>query len=169
MSLEEDLDILAEACEACAEKDVSSIDEHLDNCPACKSFQEKVLEKSQMVETLQMMASKPEAERHKILGARIESFSTMSTNDRKNAISDMLYALGELTEDERIKIVKTRTNILTKLPKEKRTVLMGTLKEIMSVWTPERKMIEQRALMAATEDYFLLKKIMVRKMFSRLM
>jgi hypothetical protein len=74
-----------------------------------------------------------------------------------------------LTEDERIKIVKTRTNILTKLPKEKRTVLMGTLKEIMSVWTPERKMIEQRALMAATEDYFLLKKIMVRKMFSRLM
>ena len=75
----------------------------------------------------------------------------------------------ELTEDERIKIVKTRTNILTKVPKEKRTVLMGTLKDIMSVWTPERKMMEQRALIAATEDYFLLKKIMVQKMFKRLM
>lgn len=169
MSAKEELEKLALACEECAGKDEASLDEHLTTCPVCVDHNNKAKEIYQMLEVMQMMASKPEEERHNILAARMEKFSTMPDDERKAAITDMLDSLEELSEEDRVKIVKTRTDIITKLPKDKKNILMGTLKDVMSDWTQERKMMEKRAVMAATQDYFIMKRIMVRMMFKKLM
>ncbi|MCK5660863.1 MAG: hypothetical protein KAH86_05835, partial [Methanosarcinales archaeon] len=153
----------------CAGKDAASFDEHMESCPVCQDYKEKAEKVHQMLEVMQMMASKPEEERQKILSARMEKISTMPDDKRLAAITDMLDSLEELSEEDRIKVVKTRTDIITKLPKEKRQILMGTLKKAMSPWSDERKMMEKRAVMAATQDYFVLKRMMVRMMFKKLM
>ena len=116
-----------------------------------------------------MLASKPEEERRNILKARMEQFSTMPEDKRIASISDMTDAVGELSEEEREKIIKTRTDIITKLPKDKREILMGSLKKVMATWPEERKMMEKQAVMAATQDYFILKRIMVRMMFKKML
>lgn len=169
MTAKEELETLAKACEECSGKDPASLDEHLEKCPVCQEYKEKAEKINQMLEVVQMLASKPDEERQKILGARMEAFSTMPEEKRMAAISDMLDAVGELSENERMKIVKTRTDIITKLPKDKRELLMGTLKKVIATWPEERKMMEKQALMAATQDYFILKRIMVRMMFKKLM
>lgn len=169
MTAKEELEKLAIACEECAGKDVASIDEHIESCPVCQDYKEKAENVHQMIEAVQTMASKPEEERQKIMGARMEQFSTMPDDKRLASITDMLDSLEELSEEDRIKVIKTRTNIITKLPKEKRQILMGTLKNAMSPWSDERKTMEKRAIMAATQDYFILKRMMVRMMFKKLM
>ncbi|MDL5504124.1 MAG: hypothetical protein QSU88_13015, partial [Candidatus Methanoperedens sp.] len=117
---------------------------------------------NQMMEAVHMLALKPDEERRKILSARMEQFFTMPEDKRMIAISDMLDSIAELPEEDRVKIVKTRTNIITSLPEQKKDVLMGTLKKVMARWTHDRKMMEKQAVMAATQDYFILKRMMVR-------
>ncbi len=169
MTTKAELEKLAEECQACADKDTASINEHLENCPLCKEHKKKAEGFNQMMEVIEMLASKPEEERAKILGARMEQFSEMPDDKRIEAIGEMLDAAGELPEDAMFKVVKTRTDIMTKLPKDKRMVLMGTLKQIMSKWPDDRKMLEKRAGMAATQDYFILKRMMVRNMFKKML
>jgi hypothetical protein len=169
MSMKKELATLAEACEVCAMSDDSSIDDHMLSCPSCQDHEKKAEEISQMVQTMQMLASKPEEERRLILSARIDNFASMPELKRFHAISDMLDSLEELTEEQRVTVIKTRTNILTSASKVKRDVLMGTLKDIMHDWDMDRKTMEQRAVMAATDDYMFLKRTMVRRMFKKLM
>lgn len=169
MTAREELENLAQACEECAGKDTASLDEHLEKCPVCQEYKVKAEKVNQMMEVVEMLAAKPDGERLKILSARMEQFSTMPEDKRMEAISGMLDALGELSEEDRVKIVKTRTDIITKLPKEKRETLMGTLKKVMAEWPEERKMMEKQAVMAATQDYFILKRIMVRRMFKKML
>jgi coproporphyrinogen III oxidase-like Fe-S oxidoreductase len=99
----------------------------------------------------------------------MEQFSTMPEDKRTMAISDMLDAVSELPEQDRIKIVRTRIDIMTALPKQKKEALMGTLKKVMSTWSQDRKMMEKQAVMAATQDYFILKRMMVRMMFKKML
>jgi hypothetical protein len=169
MTLKEELDELADACSACADSDDKPYDQHMMECTACQDYNKKAESMVQMVEVLQLMATKPEEERYNILKSRIESFLSMDDSQRKDAISNMLDSLGEVSEDDRVNIVRTRTNILMKMPREQRTILMDSLKDIMGSWSDERKMMEQRAVMAATEDLMLLKKVMVRRKFQKLM
>jgi hypothetical protein len=169
MSQKEELEKLAKACEECSGKDIASLDEHLERCPVCQEYKMKSEKINQMMEAVHMLASKPEDERRKILGARMEQFSTMPEEKRMIAISDMLDSIAELSEEDRIKIVKTRTDIITSLPGQKKEILMGTLKKVMAGWTEERKMMEKQAVIAATQDYFILKKMMVRMMFKKML
>ncbi len=169
MTMREDLEKLAKACEECAGKDTASLDEHLEKCPACQEYKMKAEKIDQMMEAVHMLASKSEEDRRKILGARMEQFSAMPEDKRMSAISDMLDAVAELSEEDRIKIVKTRTDIMTGLPKQKKEALMGTLKKVMSSWPEDRKMTEKQAVMAATQDYFILKRMMVRMMFKKML
>jgi hypothetical protein len=167
MSLKEEIEKLAEACGECAEADDGSLDEHFASCPSCQEYEKRAEQMSQMVEVLQMNASKPEDDRLKILKARLDGFAQLPDDERKDAITNMLDSLAMLSEEDRIKIVKSRTDVLTKLPKEQRMKLMGTAKLISTDWDQDRKDMEMRAIMAATEDYFLLKRTMVRKMFRK--
>lgn len=169
MTTKAELETLAEECQACADKDTASMDEHLESCPACLEHKKKAEGFNQMMEVVEMLASKPEEDRRKILSARMEQFAGMPDDKRMEAIGGMMDAAGELPEDAMFKVIKTRTDIMTKLPKDKRMVLMGTLKQIMSKWPDDRKMLEKRAVMAATQDYFILKRMMVRNMFKKIM
>lgn len=169
MSQREELEKLAKACEECWGKDIASLDEHLERCPVCQEYKMKSEKINQMIEAVHMFASKPEDERRKILGARMEQFSTMPEEKRIMAIGDMLDSISELSEEDRIKIVRTRTDIITSLPKQKKEILMGSLKKVLAGWPEERKMMERQAVIAATQDYFILKRMIVRKMFKKML
>ena len=99
----------------------------------------------------------------------MRSFLGMPPEERKAAISDLLDGLDDVSTKARIKIVKARTDLIMEMPKEHRETLMAILKEIMSTWSSERKMLEKQTVMKATEDYFFLKKKMVRKKFGALL
>jgi hypothetical protein len=169
MSLREELDRLAEECDLCSLSDDGSLDEHLVTCPSCHDHLKKAEEVSQMIQTMKMLAAKPEEDRHKILSARIHGFTQMPDEKRYDAITDMLDALHELPQEDVNTVVRTRLDILTGLPRDERMKLLGSMKDIMQNWSMDRKMIEQQAVMTATDDYMMLKRMMVRRMFKKLM
>ena len=169
MSMRQDLNRLAEECEVCAMDDDASIDDHMTNCPSCVDHSKKAEEISQMIQTFQMLSAKDEESRKKILTARMDGFLSMPDEQRVDAMSDIFDTLEDLNEDQRNAIVKTRTDILTSLPKDDRQKILGSAKVIFSTWDDDRKMMEQRSLMYATEDYMLLKRMMVRRMFKKMM
>ncbi len=169
MSHREELEKLAEACEDCWGKDIASLDEHLERCPVCQEYKIKSEKINQMMEAVHMFASKPENERRKILSARMDQFSTMPEEKRILAMSDMLDSIEELPEEDRIKILKTRTDMIASLPAKKNVILMGSLRKILAEWPEERKMMERQAVIAATQDYFILKRMIVRKMFKKML
>ncbi len=169
MSHKEELEKLAKACEECSGKDSVSFDEHLDNCLACQEYKAKAEKLNQMTEAVRMLASKPDDERRKILNARMEQFFTMPAEKRILSIGDMLDLIGELSEEERIKITRTRMDIITSLPKQKRDIFMSDLKKVITGWPEERKIMEMRSVMAATQDYFILKRMIIRRMFGKML
>lgn len=160
---------MAAACEACATDDDHSIDEHMTACPACEDHSKKAEEISQMIQTFQMMSAKPEEDRRKILNARMNGFLSMPDVKRVDAMTDMFDTIEDLTPEQRNTIVKTRTDLLTSMPKDDRNKIMGSAKEIFSTWEPDRKMMEKEAIMYATDDYMLLKRMMVRRMFKKML
>ena len=169
MSHREELEKLAKACEECWGRDMASLDEHLERCPVCQENKMKSEKISQMMEAVHMFASKPEDERRKILGARMDQFSTMPEEKRIIAINDMLDSIAELSELDRIKILKTRADIIASLPVQKNVILMGSLKKVLAGWPEERKMLERQAVIAATQDYFILKRMIVRNLFKKML
>ncbi len=169
MSMKQELDQLAAACEVCATDDDLSIDEHMTACPACEDREKKAEEISQMIQTFQMMSAKSEEDRKKILNARMNGFLSMPDDKRVDAMTDMFDTIEDLTPDQRNTIVKTRTDLLTSMPKDDRNKIMGSAKEIFSTWEPDRKMMEKEAIMYATDDYMLLKRMMVRRMFKKML
>jgi hypothetical protein len=168
MTTKAELDKLLAECEACADGDDKSYDEHFSTCPSCKEHAEKAEKLNQMMEVLEMMAAKPLEARKQILGARMRKFVSLPDAERKEAITELLDALGELDEESMSRVVKARTDLMMEIPKEHRQMLMNTLGQIMKEWPAERKMMERMAMMKATEDYFFLKRKMVRKKFAQL-
>lgn len=169
MSHKEELEKLAKACEECSGKDSVSFDEHLDNCLACQEYKAKAEKLNQMTEAVHMLALKPDDERRTILVGRMEQFFSMPEEKRITSINDMLDLISELPEEERIKITKTRMDIITSLPKQKKDILIENLKRVIAGWPQERKKMESQAIMAATQDYFILKRMIVRRMFSKML
>lgn len=102
MTTREDLEKLAIACEQCASKDPASFDKHLEKCPVCNKYKIEAEKINYMMEAVKKLASKPDEERRKILGTRIEQYSTTTEEQRIMAVSEMLDAVGELSEDGRI-------------------------------------------------------------------
>ncbi len=165
MTTRKELDMLAQECEECASKDSRSLDEHMDKCPQCRERKVKAEIHEKMVEDMQMVASKNEEDRSKILGARLETITTLPEEEKITSLIEMLDSLGELPQADMNKVVKTRTDLMMKMPREKREILITAMQKIMINWDMDRKMQEKTAIMAATQDYGLLKRVMVRRMF----
>jgi hypothetical protein len=169
MTTKNELDDILEACEACAGSDDKSYEEHFATCPSCQEYAEKAEKLNQQIEVLELMAAKPLEARKQILGARMRKFLSMQAPDRRANISEFLDGLHELDDDSMSKVVKARTDLLMEIPKEHRETLMKVLSDIMTKWPEDRKMRERKAVIKATEDYFFLKRKMVRKKFGKLM
>lgn len=163
------LDEMLSACEECAGGDVRSYEEHFAACPECKEYAEAAEKLNVQLGFMEDLASKPLDERKQLLGSRMRKFLGMPEAERKAAIADLLNALGDISEDARMKVVKARTDIMMEIPKEHRDTLMAVFAEIMKDWPHERKMMEKRAVMKSTEDYFFLKRKMVRKKFGQML
>ncbi len=122
-----------------------------------------------MKQFLEKIAAQPLDARKQALGARMRKFIGMPPAERQQAIAGLLNALGDVSESTRVACVKARTDLMTEIPKEHAEVLMGAIANVARSWSPERKAMEQRAVMQATEDYFFLKRRMVRKKFGALL
>jgi hypothetical protein len=169
MTTKDELNDIMDACEACAGSDDKSYEEHFATCPSCQEYAEKAEKLNQQIEVLELMASKPLEARKQILGARMRKFLSMQAPERRAAINQLLDGLHELDDDAMSKVVKARTDLMMEIPKEHRETLMNVLSDIMTKWPEDRKMRERKAVIKATEDYFFLKRKMVRKKFSQMM
>jgi hypothetical protein len=169
MATKAEIDEMVEKCEVCAETDSRSFEEHFEDCKICAEYAETLERMNKQMSFLEELASKPLENRKQLLGARMRKFLGMEPEERNTAISDLLDGLADLSEEARFRVVKARTDLIMEIPRENRQTIMSVFKEIMSGWSPERKMIERMAVMKATEDYSFLKKKMVRKKFGSLL
>jgi hypothetical protein len=79
----------------------------------------------------------------------------------------MLDALSELSEEDRVRIVKTRIDVIMDMPRDGRNSLFKSLKEIAPDWSQKRADMEMRAVYEATQDLMPVKRVLVRSMFRR--
>lgn len=167
MSLKQEIDKYAEACNQCMADDPGSINKHLDSCPSCKDYNNKIEELNEMVQLLKDNAGKPPEERYNIIKNRIEGFLELNDMQRKDAVGSMLDAMSELSENDRVTIVTTRMDILMNMPREQRNILLETVRDITPDWTQERADMEMRAVNAGTQHLMPLKRALARRMFSK--
>lgn len=165
----EELELLAEECEVCALEHDEPIDNHLITCPSCSDHVDKANEIAQMIEHMKQISRDDEETRKVLLQHDVDSFLRMSDEERTDALSDMFDNLGDLNEAERTVLVKTRTDIMTSLPKEERDKMMESAQHIYSNYDVNRRITEEQAILAATQDYNPLKRTMVRRMYRKLM
>lgn len=165
----EELDQLAEECEVCALDHDESIDNHLITCPSCSGHVDKANEIAHMLEHMKQISRDDEEMRRMHINYDLDRFMSMSDEERKDAMADMFDNIADLNEAERTVIVKTRTDLLTSLPKSDRDRMMASAKEIYSGYDANRRITEEQAIQAATADYNPLKRTMVRRMYKKMM
>ena len=169
MTAQEELKRLAVECQICASKDDRSIDEHMEDCPACLEHKVKAEELSRKANSVEMLAIANEVDRLEAMKKRSEELLGMSEPDRIAAIADMTDAMAELSEEDRVLVMKGQTDNFSAMPRAKREVLFGSLQKVIAGWPVERKQMERRALHAATRDYNILKRLAVRNMIDRML
>ena len=169
MTTRTELERLLSECEACAGADAQGFEAHFSVCPKCREYADAAEETAEQVQFLEEVASRPLESAKQLFGARVRGILALPAEERAPAVAALLDALGEISEDARVKAVRVRTDLLMEIPKEHREALMTTLGAAMRAWPEERKAVERRAVMKATEDYFLLKRMMVRKKFAALL
>ncbi len=165
----EELEQLAEECEVCALDHDESIDNHLVTCPSCSQHVAKAEEIAHALDHMKQMAKDDEEMRRGIMVHDVSGFLALSEGDRRDALTDMFDNLADLNEAERTVLVKTRTDILTGLPRGERDRMMDTAREIYKGYNATRLITEEQAILAATADYNPLKRTMVRRMYRRMM
>jgi hypothetical protein len=165
----EELEHLAEECEVCALEHDESIDNHLITCPSCSDHVEKANEIAHMIGHMKQMSRDDEELRKSHINYDLDRFMTMSEDERRDAMTDMFDNIADLNEAERTVIVKTRTDILTSLPKADRDKMMESARRIYSDYDVNRRIAEEQAIQAATADYNPLKRTMVRRMYKKMM
>jgi len=169
MSKREDLEILAEECETCALEADDSIDHHLITCQSCLDHAEKAVEIDQMMDQMAHLSMETEDERSDAMVKSVDEYLEMPEDQRVEAMTDMFDDLSELNEAQRTTIIKTRTDVMTSLPKDDRNKMMHSTRHIYAAYSVDRKIQEEQAITAATQDYNPLKRTLVRRMYKNLM
>ncbi len=169
MALREDLERLAGECEVCSMADSASIDNHMITCPSCVEHRGKAEEIDRGVQHLRDLTEEPEIDRRHTLGYDYNDLLNMSESQRAQAMMDMFDNTVDLDPEQRTVIVKTRTDIMTSLPKSERDELVRTTRTIYSTYDEDRMAKERQAIEAATAQYNPLKRTMVRRMYRDMM
>ena len=112
MTTKQDLERLLTDCEECSGNDDRSYEEHFADCPDCKKYEEAAEHAGEQIQFLEGLASRPYESGKQILGAHMRKFLGLSKDERKHAISDLMDALGEVSEYTRLKSIKMRTDIM---------------------------------------------------------
>ena len=156
-------------CEVCTLADDASIDNHLITCPSCVEHRFKAEDIEQQVENMRALTDEEEIERRHMMGYVVNDYLNLSEEQRYDAMMDMFDSIGNLDENERTVIVKTRTDIMMALPRKERDKLMGTTRTIYSSYDGDRLATEQNAIQSATAEYGPLNRTMVRRMYRGMM
>jgi len=168
MTTRSKLEERADQCLECVETDNGSIDDHLSGCKVCGVYQDEVEDFNLSLEAIQVMGRKTEDERYHMLEARVQRYLTMDDDQRIQAVHGIMDVTGELSDEDRMKIIRTWTELIIRLPKEKRDQLLESIKAVMGTWKLARRHEEYETVVTVTRDYSLLKRTMVRKMFKRM-
>lgn len=118
---------------------------------------------------LKEVAAKPLDAAKMAFATRIRRYLAKNPEEAQADIATLLDALGKVDEDTRNKVVKARTEVMLEIPGEHRKTLMNHIKAVASDWTDARKEQERDAVAFATQDYFFLKRMMVRRKFNSLL
>jgi hypothetical protein len=169
MALREDLERLADECEVCALSDSASIDNHMITCPSCVDHRMKADEIEGQVDRMRSIADNSEMERRHIMGYDVNDFLNMTEVQRSEAMKDMFDNIQDLDESRRTVVIKTRTDLMTSLPKRERDALMRTARAVYNSYDDERLNIERDAIEKATSSYNPLKRTLIRRMYRDLM
>lgn len=169
MTKREELEQLAEEGEACALVDDASIDDHLVACPECSEQVRMAEEIDRSVHHMRKLSVQPEEARRDVLVPRLEEFKAMPREERVVAMADMFEDLADLNEAQRTVIIKSRTDILTSLPEEQREELFDAARRIYAGYDLDHRLMEEQAILAATQGYNPLKRTMVCRLYRRLM
>ena len=169
MTTLKELNKLARECEVCAMKDSRSISDHLKECHTCGDYREKAEAFNKTLTDLRKLVSKEEYARHRDIHTRISRMANMEEEERMESFRNLVDATAILPEEERVKMVKTRTDVIFEFPKYERDPIIRTMKYAVSEWDKDRKRIERNALLKATEDYPIHKKLLIRNLFGTMM
>ena len=169
MSKREALEHLAEECETCALEADDSIDHHLITCQSCIDHAAKADEIEQVMQQMAQLSMESEEERSEVMVNSVGEFLSMPEDQRDEAMTDMFDDLSELNEAQRTTIIKTRTDVMTSLPKDDRNKMMLSARHIYMGYSVDRRIQEEQAIVAATQDYNPLKRTLVRRMYKNLM
>lgn len=159
----------AKECLECALPDSRSVNQHLNECGTCGEYQQKLEIFNQKLDEIKKISEKSEDEIHRDLHERFSRIANKEETKRVEEITGLLDATVILPEDERVKIVKARTDVLTDFPKYERDPIIKTMNKVTMEWDNDRKRTERNALFRATEHYPILKKMMVRDMFNKML
>lgn len=169
MSKREDLEHLAEECETYALEADDSIDHSLITCQSCLDHADKAEEIDQVMQQMAQLSMESEEERSEVMVKSVGEFLSMPEDQRDEAMTDMFDDLSELNEAQRTTIIKTRTDVMTSLPKDDRNKMMLSARHIYLGYSVDRRIQEEQAIVAATQDYNPLKRTLVRRMYKNLM
>jgi hypothetical protein len=169
MAQREDLERLAGECEVCSLADSVSIDNHMITCPSCVEHRIKADEIVGEVERMRDLAQTSDIERRHMLGYDVNDFLNMTETEREHAMKNMFDNMAELDGDHRTVVIRTRTDLITSLPKREREALLITARKIYSGYDQDRIELERKAIEEATASYNPLKRTMVRRMYQGLM
>lgn len=169
MTTLKELNKLAIECEACAMNDHKSLNAHLKECTTCGEYFNRAETFNIYLEELKEISKKDDMDLHRTLHEKFSGIANMEDSERNEVLTGIYDAISVLPEKDRIRFVKTRTDVLTDFPKYERDPIMTSLSGIAKKWDKERISTERRYMQKATDDYPVLKKVMVRNMFDRML
>jgi hypothetical protein len=169
MTTRKELNAILDNCDTCAGGDDASYYEHFTSCSQCIEYAEKAEQFETALVTLGEIAAEPyDVAKIRFLG-ELKGIIDKPAKVGRQEMSNLLDCVAELPDPTRDKLCKVRTDLIMEMPKNHRDRLMGVLQEIMRGWTSERKLMEMRSVVKATEDYQFLQKMMVRRKFNEMM
>jgi hypothetical protein len=138
-------------------------------CPSCVDHRLKADEIDGQVERMRALADSSELERRHMLGYDVNAFLSMTERRREEAMKDMFDNTSDLDEDRRNAMIRTRTDLMTSLPKRERDKMIGTARAIYAGYDAQRLETERRSVENVTAGYNPLKRSVVRRMYRDMM
>lgn len=169
MAAREELERLAEECEVCALDADESLDDHMISCPVCSDHVTKAEEIDRMVQEMAQLAKEPEEMRQGFVYGSVAEILGMPEEKREEAMRDMFYNITDLNTAQQTHMIKTRTDVITSLPKPERDKVLHSARHIYASFDVDRRIREEQAIITATQAYNPLKRTLVRRMYRNLM
>ena len=169
MTTRKELNEILDDCDACAGEDDASYYEHFLSCSQCVEYSETAEKFEEAFHSLAEIAAEPYDVAKMRLLNKLKIIIEKPSEVGGREMADLLDCSAELPDESRDRLCRIRTDLIMEMPGNHRDKLMEALQDAMRGWNSERKLLEMRSIVRATEDYQFLQKMMVRRKFSEMM